>query len=212
MTDQPGLSLEVVTGEAIGPLIAELARLRIEVFREFPYVYDGDLEYETHYLRKFAGLPSATLMVARDGERVVGASTALPLEAAEPEIQSPFLERGLEPRDWYYFGESVLLRAFRGRGLGARFFQGREARARALGFERVTFCAVVRPADHPLRPDGYTPLDAFWTRLGYSKRPELVCQFSWKDVDTPSETIKQMTFWTKHLDEDTVFSRPTRFP
>ncbi len=194
------MKLEVVSGQAITPFIPELARLRIEVFREFPYLYDGDLGYETQYLEKFTDLPSATLVVARDGARVVGASTALPLGAAEPEIQAPFLEHDLGVADWYYFGESVLERPYRGRGLGVQFFQCREARARELGYTHTTFCAVIRAEDHPARPSDDAPLDAFWTRRGYVKRPELVCRFSWKDVGEASETVKQMMFWTKKLD------------
>jgi GNAT superfamily N-acetyltransferase len=202
------MKLEVVSGQAITPFIPELARLRIQVFREFPYLYDGDLDYETHYLKKFTDLPTATLVVARDGARVVGASTALPLGAAEPEIQAPFLLRGLEHglehdlgvADWYYFGESVLERAYRGHGLGVQFFQFRESRARKLGYTHATFCAVIRAEDHPARPADYAPLDAFWTRRGYVKRPELACGFSWKDVGEATETVKQMMFWTKKLE------------
>ena len=37
------------------------------------------------------------------------------------------------------------------------------------GFTHCAFCAVVRPPDHPLRPAGYVPLDAFWTARGYAK-------------------------------------------
>ena len=56
----------------------------------------------------------------------------------------------------YYYGESVLLPGWRGRGIGVAFFAAREARARELGFKVGTFCAVVRPDNHPLRPaDGY---------------------------------------------------------
>lgn len=194
------MKLEIVSGQAITPFIPELARLRIQVFREFPYLYDGDFGYEAHYLEKFTDVPAATLVVARDGARIVGASTALPLGVAEPEIQAPFLEHGLDVPDWYYFGESVLERAYRGQGLGVQFFQFREARAQELGYTHATFCAVIRPDDHPARPADHAPLDAFWTRRGYVKRPELVCGFSWKDVGEPTETIKQMMFWTKKLE------------
>ena len=31
----------------------DLARLRIEVFRDFPYLYEGDLDYERQYLSTF---------------------------------------------------------------------------------------------------------------------------------------------------------------
>jgi GNAT superfamily N-acetyltransferase len=193
------LRVEVFSGGEVAPLIPELARLRMAVFREWPYLYDGSLEYETHYLSKFVNLPESTLVVVRDGEQVVGASTALPLAQAEAEFRAPFVGAGLNPAEWYYFGESVLEPAYRGQGLGVAFFRLREARALELGYRKVTFCAVERPAEHPLKPANYTPLDAFWQRRGFSKRPDLVCAFTWRDLGQPQETPKPMVFWVKQL-------------
>ncbi|GIW36309.1 MAG: GNAT family acetyltransferase [Meiothermus sp.] len=193
------LLVDVLSGAEVAPFIPELARLRMAVFREWPYLYEGSLEYEEHYLAKFLGLPESTLVVVRDGERVVGASTALPLAQAEAEFQEPFVKAGLEPADWYYFGESVLEPAYRGQGLGVAFFRHREARALQLGYRQVTFCAVERPANHPLKPSNYVPLDAFWQRRGFSKRPDLVCQFAWQDLGQPRETPKPLVFWVKAL-------------
>lgn len=34
------------SGTDLIPYIPELARLRIQVFRDFPYLYDGTLDYE----------------------------------------------------------------------------------------------------------------------------------------------------------------------
>lgn len=193
------VAIRTLSGRAVLPVIPDLARLRVEVFREWPYLYDGDLDYERKYLAKYADLDDATIVVASDGERVVGASTALPLAKAEAAMQRPFRDAGERIEDWYYFGESVLDRAYRGRGLGVAFFAGREARARELGYRRTTFCAVERPADHPLKPAGYVPLDAFWSKRGYRRRPDLVAQFDWQDIDQPGETAHPMVFWTRKL-------------
>lgn len=197
MTVPAAIRLETLSGAAVMDVVADLARLRVEVFRDFPYLYDGDAVYEERYLAKYARIADATIVVARDGARVVGAATALPLAAAEEEMQAPFAAGGMDPRDWYYFGESVLERAWRGRGIGVAFFAGREARAAALGFRRTAFCAVERPADHPLRPHGYVPLDAFWGRRGYVRRPELRASFDWRDIGQETETPHPMVFWTR---------------
>jgi GNAT superfamily N-acetyltransferase len=191
--------VETLAGSAVERAIPDLARLRIEVFRDFPYLYDGDPDYERKYLRKFAQLPESTLVVARDGDAIVGASTALPMVNAGAEVAAPFRAAGLDPAQYYYFGESVLLSSYRGQGIGVAFFVHREERARALGFRHATFCAVDRPADHRRRPRDYVPLDAFWTRRGYVRRPELVATFSWKEIDEADESPKTLTFWVKTL-------------
>ncbi len=193
------LQVEPMSGAAIAEAIPALAELRIQVFREWPYIYDGDLDYEHWYLGKFAATPGAVLIAARDGERIVGASTGEPMIHAHDAFKQPFIDHGYDLETVFYFGESVLLPEYRGRGVGHRFFDLREAHARAWdGMKLTTFCAVDRPDDHPLRPASHRPLDPFWQGRGYTKRPELTCVFPWKDVDRDEETEKPLTFWTRH--------------
>lgn len=192
------LRIERVTGTALERRIPELARLRIEVFRDFPYLYDGNWEYEAEYLRTYSQAPDAVAVLVFDGEEVVGASTAVPLRHETEAFKRPFVAAGIDPGEVFYLGESVLLRAYRGRGLGVRFFAEREAHGRDVGpFSWFAFCAVQRPEDHPLRPAGYVPLDGFWQRRGYVRRPDLTTEYVWKDVDRDQATAKTMTFWLK---------------
>lgn len=184
-------------GVEIEPYIDRLAELRISVFREYPYLYEGNLEYERKYLQKLADSPHGYVVLAKDGERVVGASTALPLTDAEAEFSRPFTENGLDPEDYFYFGESVLLPEYRGRGIGRKFFQERLAQAHFLAFPWSCFCAVVRPETHPARPAGYRPLDGFWSELGFSHRPDLVAKFSWPDLAEAEESEKTLQFWLR---------------
>jgi GNAT superfamily N-acetyltransferase len=190
------------SGSGLERHINELARLRIEVFREFPYLYRGSLDYESEYLKTYMGVADSVIVLAFDGERVVGASTGLPMEAETDEVKKPFLEHGYDPARIFYFGESVLEKSYRGKGLGVRFFEEREAHARGLGrFEWTCFCAVQRPADHPRRPPGYVPLDDFWKKLGYAKHHELATVFSWQELDEEAESEKPMVFWLKRIGE-----------
>ncbi|MBL8621279.1 MAG: GNAT family N-acetyltransferase [Myxococcales bacterium] len=191
--------VEAITGAAVGEYLAALAVLRIEVFREWPYLYDGDVAYEERYLAPYAATPDALVAIAWAGDELVGAATALPLAAHSDEVVPPLVAAGYDPATVYYFGESVLRRDFRGRGLGHRFFDEREAFARARGYRTAAFCAVDRPADHPRRPADYVPLDRFWGKRGFVRRPDIVGQFAWKDLDAEAETAKPMVFWTKAL-------------
>ena len=189
-----------LTGKSMAGALDALARLRIAVFRDWPYLYDGTLEYEQTYLAKLAAARGAVIVAAYDGETIVGCATGAPMAEAEAEVSAPFAARGYDIGRIFYCGESVLLRAYRGRGLGHAFFDHREAQARALGgFTHAAFCAVVRPEDHPLRPKDYVPLDAFWQKRGYAKADGLVTRFAWKDIDRSGETEKPMQFWMRAL-------------
>lgn len=193
------IRIERWSGPALEQFIPELARLRIEVFRDFPYLYDGDIDYEKKYLQTYIDCLDSVIVIAFDGDKVVGASTAIPMKYETDELKKPFLEQGYNLDEVFYCSESVLDKNYRGLGIGVRFFEEREAHAKDLGgFKHICFCCVERPVDHPRRPAGYVPLDQFWTKRGYVKHPELHTTYIWKDLDDENETPKPMTFWLKH--------------
>jgi len=194
------LELKRLSGAELSAYIPELANLRIQVFRDFPYLYDGDLDYEAQYLKTYIESPESVIVLAFDGDKVVGASTGIPLKYETDEVKAPFLAAGLEVETIFYCGESVLISDYRGKGAGVAFFDHREAHARELGgYIYSCFCGVQRPDDHPRRPAGYKPLDNFWRKRGYEKHPELTTTFSWKDLDETEASSKPMTFWMKTL-------------
>ena len=191
--------LERLTGERLRTSLPELARLRITVFRDFPYLYEGSLAYEERYLQTYAAAADSVIVGAFDGEALVGAATGLPLEHEPESLTRPFAERGYRVQEIFYFGESVLLPAYRGRGIGVTFFAERENQARRLGLPFTTFCAVERPAEHPRRRADYVPLDAFWAKRGYRHHKELRTTFTWRDLDETAESPKPLSFWIKDL-------------
>lgn len=202
-------------GSEVLPYLDAVAALRIAVFRDWPYLYDGDTAYEREYLAAYAASPDsvfvlATAVLATAGDAVVGASTGLPLADDSPEFRAPFDAAGLDATRVFYFGESVLLPQWRGRGLGHAFFDHREAHARALGrFDTTAFCAVDRAPDDPRRPPGHRDNDAFWRKRGYVRQPQLRMQLHWRERDagdaTPGEAVlgeaaHTLTFWTRTLE------------
>lgn len=193
------LELKRLSGAALKHYIPELASLRIQVFRDFPYLYDGDTDYEARYLQTYIQCPESVIVLALDGDKVVGASTGIPLKFETDEVKAPFLKAGLDIDKIFYCGESVLISKYRGRGAGVAFFEHREDHARALGYAFSCFCGVQRTEDHPRRPVGYKPLDNFWRKRGYEKHPELQTTFSWKEIGEDHESPKPMTFWMKSL-------------
>ncbi len=189
-----------LSGAALAERIDDLAALRIAVFRDWPYLYEGDIGYERAYLAAYTDSPRAIVVGALAGDRLVGAATATPLADHEEDLAAPFEARGIDIGTIYYCGESVLLPEWRGRGIGHAFFDHREAAGRAHGFATSAFCAVARPADHPLRPAGYRPLDPFWRKRGYAPVEGLVARFAWADVgENGAEIGHPMQFWVKAL-------------
>ena len=204
----PRVEVRALRGPAaIEPHLDALAALRIAVFRDWPYLYDGDLNYERSYLRAYAE-PGALVVGVFAGGRMVGAATAAPMERHAADLAEPLRAMGRDPRDVYYLAESVLLPAWRSRGLGHRFFDEREAEGLAQGRRWAAFCAVIRPADHPARPPGGRSHDAFWRRRGYRPVPGAVARFRWRDLGASAESQKELQVWTRPLSAAAAADRP----
>jgi len=194
------ITLRTVSGQALRAHLDDLASLRIAVFREWPYLYDGDEAYERRYIARYAEARGAAAVIACDGERVVGVSTCLPLAEEDEEISAPFRDAGWDLASVFYFGESVLLPRYRGSGIGVAFFREREAWAKRFpGIAWAAFCAVERDPADPRRPPGYVPLDGFWRNRGYEKRPDLACTLEWREIGAAEEIPHRLCFWLKRL-------------
>ena len=194
------IPVEVLTGDDILPMLDELAELRIAVFHDWPYLYDGDLDYERNYLAKFAAAKGAVCVMARDEGKAVGASTGAPMVEHADEFGEPFRKAGFDIEKICSCSESVLLKSHRGHGLGHTFFDERENHARRLGgFTHSTFCRVVRPDDHPMKPADYWPLDSFWRKRGYEPVDGILATYAWKDRGETQESEHKMQFWMKAL-------------
>lgn len=188
-----------VTGAALTAALPALAQLRIAVFREFPYLYDGDAAYEADYLRSFAASPDAVIVIARDGDAIVGAATAAPLAEQDAAWRDPLAAAGHDVASTFYFGESVLLPRYRGQGIGHQFFDHREAQARRCGARLAVFCSVIRAADDPHRPADYRPLDPFWRARGYAPLDGLTTSFDWQTIDSEGDIAHHLQYWGRIL-------------
>ncbi len=194
------LSYATKKGSEIEEVFDDLAALRIVVFRDYPYLYEGNVAYEKEYLLTYTRSERAFLFAVYDGDKMVGATTCIPLSDETDEVKKPFEVAGFDLNTIFYFGESILLPAYRGLGLGHRFFDEREQHAQSFGSYLLTcFCSVDRGENHPAKPADYRPNDAFWKKRHYSKNPDLATTMEWLDVGDKESSHKKMIFWTKKL-------------
>ncbi len=186
-----------LTGKEAVPYMGDLASLRCSVFREYPYLYNGNQEVEAAYLANYSKSDDVLLVLAKAGERVVGVSTCMAMSHADAAFKKPFLSHHIPMDELCYFGESVLLPDFRGQGIGHRFFDLREKWSAERGFKTNYFCAVVRQGNHPLKPTDYQTLDVFWKKRGYRKMEHLIAELEWREIHDleGSESIHHLVFW-----------------
>lgn len=193
------ITKELVTGTAITGALDSLASLRLEIFREYPYLYDGRREDEIANLRSYAEAPDACVILAYDECAVVGAATGMPFIHEGEQMQAAIAVSQYSAEKLYYVGELLFYRAYRNKGLGLQLLGQLEQHIRSLGRYRHLVCATVeRPAAHSLQPDGYVPITRFLARTGFDLIPGVTTSFAWRETDGVRRD-HLMQFWVKEL-------------
>ncbi len=188
----------VLRGLEVNQALEALARLRTTVFQEWPYLYDGDPANERDYLKGYA-VEGAILVLANKDGATVGAATAMPLTSHGDAAQMSLPPDAPNEAEIFYCAESVLLADHRGQGIGHQFFDLREAEAKAQGYGWCGFAGIVRPDDHPKRPDNARSHSAFWEGRGYRPLDGAIAEFSWTDIGDAQPSSKPLQFWIRRL-------------
>jgi GNAT superfamily N-acetyltransferase len=197
MTD---IHIRSFTGTGLKPYLHSVAKLRIEVFREYPYFEEPDLDRETQFLKKLLSNKESIGVLIFDHTTLVGVSLGYPLSIEEPSLRRPFKERQLDVESYFFFGDSTLLKTYRGRGIGHHFFDAREAHVvHYKKFKHICFCVPDYLEVDPQRPKDFIPLHDFWRKRGYVQHSEIKCSLSWKMIGEVRLAEKQMVYWIKDL-------------
>ncbi len=197
MTD---IHVRSFTGTGLKSYLHSVAKLRMEVFREYPYFEEPDLDQEIRFLKKLFSNKESIGVLIFDNTTLVGVSLGYPLPVEEPSLHRPFKERQLNIESYFFFGDSTLLKTYRGRGIGHHFFDAREIHvAHYKKFKHICFCVPHDLETNPQRPKDFIPLHNFWRKRGYVQHPEMKCSHSWKVIGEASPTEKCMIYWVKDL-------------
>jgi len=188
-----------VKGKDARPYFEDLARLRIKLFREFPYLYEGSVEYEKEYLETYFRCPQAHILLVFSGHAVVGFSSSIPLAHECSEIRRPFEVCGIDLGRYLYLGEAMLEKAHRGQGILRVFFQCQERAALDGGMPFTTLMTVDRPDNHPLRPADHVSMDIMLEHFGYARIPDCAVTMEWPQVDTGSIELNALSLWARDL-------------
>ena len=198
-SNEKGLRILGVRGPEARPFFEDLARLRIGLFREFPYLYEGTTEYEKEYLETYFSCPQALVLLVLSGDALVGFSSSIPLVHECAEIRRPFEDCELDLADYLYLGEAMLEAPHRRQGILRVFFEHQEQAALTGGMRFTTLMTVDRPDDHPLRPAGHVSMDVLLKHFGYAGIPGCAVRMAWPRIDTGRIELNALSLWSKNL-------------
>lgn len=194
-----GVSLQAFTGEEAKKYLKQIANIRITMFKEFPYLYEGVLEDEEEYLNIYFSSINSIVLLVLDGDKVVGFSNSIPLNEEIEEMKTPFIKNDIDINKYLYIGELMIKEKYRTRGLSNIIAKYHEEHAREKNYTNMIFMTVIRPDNHPLKPDNYRSLEPLWKSLGYKALEGIKINFSWKQVDSKTPQENQLRIWSKEL-------------
>jgi hypothetical protein len=181
-------------GEEIAPFLDVLAAFRIKYFRHFPYLYEGNLEYEKAYLKDYIQNKHAIMIAAFEGEHIVGFVTGTPLMSSAEivkDAETKFAMVGLNPHKLYYIGEGIIAPKYRSYGIAHKFGIGLEKKAIEMGYEGCAYLMVDRPDDHPLKPKNYPNLQLQMKQFGYNSIG-ITSEMEWPTIQPDGSVVNQM--------------------
>jgi len=164
------ITIEILIGKNASEYIEYVSHLRINIFKEYPYLYQGDLEYEKKYVADYTLHNQAMIAIAKIDGLIAGISTGIPVisdSKIAQDVKEIFTKQKTEAEKYYYYGEIMILPEFRGKGLATKLYSAQDKIIKEWGFEHACILTVIRENDHPLKPKCYNSPNSLWKHLGF---------------------------------------------
>lgn len=200
------LNIEVHVGKHFLSYVDFLSQLRIDTFKEYPYLYEGNLEIESKHIRDFISDEKSMVVVAKVSNEIAGICTGTPLSNNSEiisKLKKASQKKALELDGYYYCAELIVLPKFRGIGLTRKLLEIQDKKIAEWGFKSTCLLTIVRDTHHPLKPIEYKPTDEIWEKMGFHKTDLMISQ-DWPTIQADrsvknAENILQ--FWEKDICE-----------
>lgn len=201
-----GIQIHKLYGAEAAPYFEALVALKRFTFAPFPFLYLGSLEAERAWFDTYLRSDHSFILLLEDQNNIVGACTGITGKDEDENYRRPFLQRGLDPDKIFFYGESMILPAYRSLGYGQLFYEERESYAlRLSGIDTLAACILRRSDDHPLAPTDFAKrrqsYEGIWSSRGFNPVPGLTAAASWCDQGSDVTTTKTYQIWLKSLAE-----------
>jgi hypothetical protein len=137
---EPSISIDVLKGPEVIPYLQKVAQLRIEFYRNYPYLYEGNLTDEETYLSMYAKSKDSLLVIAKNGDDVVGAVTGIPMLETKKENKWLYTQKQTPDEHIFYLGELVLSQDYQNSTLQEMLYLQLENAVK--GLEKYSILAV----------------------------------------------------------------------
>lgn len=196
-------SFKLFTGKDVQAIVPFIAQQRVSEFREYPYLYEGNIAEDTEHCQWFAQLPHSAVAVAYLAGKPVGFISSTSFADFDVHFKGSialFENNGLDPHNFIYIPEAIIMPEHRGKSLTEKLHALIEKHAKSLGYKGICF-AEESHDKHPLKPATYKGLEGLFLRAGYTKT-QMIIKFPWLTIQ-PDGSLKdedhELCYWIKNL-------------
>jgi hypothetical protein len=197
---EPSINIEVLKGTEVIPYLQKLAELRIDFYRNYPYLYEGNITDEKAYLSMYAKSKDSLLVIAKNGDDIVGAVTGIPMLESKEENKQLFAQKQIPAEHIFYLGELVLSQDYQNNTIQESLYLQLENAVKELEkYSLLAVCEIERSPDDTKKPVSAFSSEVIWTGRGFTKQPQLYTTDAWKDVGDLEKSDHHLFFWYKAL-------------
>ena len=175
----------------------QIAKIAAPFFSNYPYFYKDSKESWRRSIEETSGSKQTIYLLLFDKRRVVGYSTACPINHVEL-FNTELTQKSVNTQELFYITNILILPKYRSLGLSKHFFAFHEKKALEWGFNYTTFISIQRPDNYPGKPKDYKPVNQIWRHFGYMKSLFPLHE-TYVQSDTRKETNNTHDFWIKQL-------------
>lgn len=187
--------MKTLKGSEITPQIERIAKFRLSIFKDYPYLYQGSLENEIDYVSAYALSVQSIFVYLEDESGLRAASLGMPLKQKSSSFTAPLANDNID--SIFYIGEIMVRQDARQRGLGRELMHKMISQVDMQTFNTLSLYTVERADNHPLKPLGYSPPDHLWKMFGFEKLENRTAFFKWQEPNEQDITEKNMSIWMK---------------
>ena len=180
-----------------------LVQQRIREFKEYPYLYQADIQEENQYAQWLVQLPDTALAVAYEYDQPVGFISGTAFKDFDTHFKGSidtFKSKGLNPEDYFYLAEAIITPSYQKIKLCGQLYRILENHVRNLGYKAICFVTESH-ASHPLKPRGYDSLEDMYHYAGFQKS-DISIKFNWLTIQErgePKDEEHILVYWFKYL-------------
>ena len=195
---QNNIRIETFRGTETAPYIQDIVKLCNAIYREPPYLYNGDDEEYTAYIESLSQANDVVICLVFDGEKAVGLSIGRPLIQTRGPYKETLVEHGYDLNQFFYLGEFGLLSGYRDCRIEEAMYLEIEKAAFVDGaFDMICVWDIVDP--NQFSSDTCFVEDYFWKKLGFVQHPELNFQIVWINIGDTQESSHLAVYSIKEL-------------